>query len=207
MTIRAVVFDFGGVLFDWNPEYLYRELIQDQDERQFFLNHVCNGAWNIEQDRGRTLADGTLIKQQEFPEYAAMIEAFYTRWSEMLRGTLPDGVALMESLEAADVPLYGLTNWSDETFPYAWQHYPLLHRFKDIVVSGRLGLIKPDPAIYHAMFERISRHLPDLQPNELVFIDDVEKNARAARDSGWHGIHHISGADTARQLSLLGVAF
>jgi 2-haloacid dehalogenase len=205
MTIRAVVFDFGGVLFDWNPDYLYRKLINNEEERKFFFSHVCNGEWNIEQDRGRTWADAIAIKQAEFPEYSDLIAAFYSRWNEMLRGTLPDGVALMERLESANIPLYGLTNWSDETFPYAWEHFPLLHRFKDIVVSGRLGLIKPDPAIYQAMFERI--HLTGLQPNELVFIDDVAKNAHAASQLGWHGIHHTNANETAKQLQQLGLKF
>ncbi|AMC36905.1 HAD family hydrolase [Janthinobacterium sp. B9-8] len=207
MAIRAVVFDFGGVLFDWNPDYLYRKLIVDEKEREFFLSHVCNGEWNIEQDRGRSIAKANQIKQAEFPEYAEWINAFYARWPETLRGTLAEGVALMEQLEAAEIPLYGLTNWSDETFPYAWENYPLLHRFKDIVVSGRLGLIKPDPAIYQAMFERIAQAIPDLHPNELVFIDDVAKNAYAATQLGWHGIHHTSAAHTAAQLHQLGLKF
>lgn len=207
MTIRAVVFDFGGVLFDWNPEYLYQKLITDEKERAFFLSHVCNGQWNIEQDRGRSIADATRIKQAEFPEYAEWIAAFYARWPETLNGTLADGVALMEQLEAAQVPLYGLTNWSNETFPYAWENFPLLHRFKDIVVSGRLGLIKPDPAIYQVMFERIAQSIPDLQANELVFIDDVAKNSDAATQLGWHGIHHRSANETAKQLHELGVQF
>jgi 2-haloacid dehalogenase len=205
MTIRAVVFDFGGVLFDWNPDYLYQKLISDQQERQFFLEHVCNGAWNIEQDRGRSWAEAIRIKQAEFPEYHDLIAAYFSRWDETLRGTLADGVALMEQLESANIPLYGLTNWSNETFPYAWENYPLLHRFKDIVVSGQLGIIKPDPAIYQAMFERIA--LDDLQPDQLVFIDDVAKNAQAASQLGWHGIHHTHADETARQLRELGLKF
>ncbi|AZN36869.1 HAD-IA family hydrolase [Iodobacter ciconiae] len=207
MSIRAVIFDFGGVLFDWNPDYLYRKLISDEKERAFFLSEVCNSEWNIGQDRGRSISDATRIKQAEFPEYADWIAAFYARWPETLNGTLVEGVALMEQLEAAQVPLYGLTNWSAETFPYAWENYPLLHRFKDIVVSGHLGLIKPDPAIYQVMFERIAQSIQNLQPDELVFIDDAAKNANAATKLGWHGIHHTSAKETARQLHQLGVQF
>ncbi|MBB5191777.1 2-haloacid dehalogenase [Silvimonas terrae] len=207
MTVRAVVFDFGGVLFDWNPEYLYRELIPDATERQWFLQHVCNGEWNLQQDAGRTLADATAMLIAQYPDHAELIRAFYGRWPETLAGTLPEGIKLMEDLENAAIPLYGLTNWSAETFPYAWENYPFLHRFKDIVVSGRLKLIKPDAAIYHEMFRRIAQDLPDLAPAELVFIDDNAANAAAAGALGWHGIHHVSAAQTESALRELGLSF
>ncbi|WP_432722303.1 HAD-IA family hydrolase [Jeongeupia wiesaeckerbachi] len=207
MPLRAVVFDFGGVLFDWNPDYLYRKLIPDADERRWFLEQVCNPAWNLRQDGGRPFSEATAALITEHPQHAANIRAFSERWPETLAGTLADGVALMEALEAADVPLYGLTNWSAETFPYAWQHYPLLHRFRDIVVSGRLKLIKPDPAIYAEMHARINRDLPGIAAHELAFIDDSRKNADAASDLGWHGIHHTSAADTAARLRQLGLHF
>ncbi|GGP28219.1 HAD-IA family hydrolase [Silvimonas amylolytica] len=207
MSVRAVVFDFGGVLFDWNPEYLYRKLIPDATERQWFLQHVCNGHWNLQQDAGRTLADATEALIAQYPDHAELIRAFYGRWPETLAGTLPEGIKLMEDLETARMPLYGLTNWSDETFPYAWEHYPFLHRFKDIVVSGRLKIVKPDAAIYHEMFRRIAKDLPDLKPAELVFIDDNAANAEAARALGWHGIHHVNAAQTEAALRDLGLSF
>ncbi|BCL77277.1 hydrolase [Jeongeupia sp. HS-3] len=207
MPLRAVVFDFGGVLFDWNPDYLYRKLIPDAAERRWFLEHVCNPAWNLQQDGGRPFSEANAALIAEHPQHEAHIRAFSERWPETLNGTLADGVALMEALEAAGVPLYGLTNWSAETFPYAWQHYPLLQRFRDIVVSGRLKLIKPDPAIYAEMHACIKRDLPDVETAELAFIDDSQKNADAATALGWHGIHHTSAAHTAEQLRRLGLVF
>lgn len=191
MPIRAVVFDLGGVLVDWNPEYVYCELIPDPQQRRWFLEHVCNGAWNVRQDAGRPLAEGTAELLGKHPEYADWIRAFYGRWSEMLAGELPDGVALLETLHAANVPLYALTNWSAETFPYARENLSFLRHFRDILVSGELGLIKPDPAIYQVMQQRIARDLPGIAPDEIVFIDDVAHNIHAARDLGWHGVHHV----------------
>ncbi|WP_148714360.1 HAD family hydrolase [Chitinolyticbacter meiyuanensis] len=207
MPIRAVVFDFGGVLFDWNPEYLYRKLIPDETERRFFLSQVCNGAWNIQQDGGRSFADGEAALIAEYPQYAEHIRAWLVRWPETLAGLLPEGVALMEKLEAAGIPLYGLTNWSAETWPYAWNNYPLLQRFGEIVVSGHEKLVKPDPAIYALMQSRIARHLPDITPAELVFIDDSHINAEGARRVGWHGIHHVDARHTEAQLRELGLEF
>ncbi|HZZ12322.1 MAG TPA: HAD family phosphatase [Paraburkholderia sp.] len=205
MAIKAVVFDFGGVLIDWNPEYLYRELIPDDTERRWFLTHVCSMDWVIRQDGGQPLAEATAERVGRFPDHAPLIRAFYERWHEMVAGVLDEGVAIMAKLEAAEVPLFGLTNWSAETFPYAWEHFPVLRRFRDIVVSGRVKLVKPDPAIFAEMRERIEAQLPGIQTGELVFIDDNLKNAEAATALGWHGVHHTTAAQTEATLRALGL--
>jgi 2-haloacid dehalogenase len=205
MTIKAVVFDFGGVLIDWSPEYLYRELIPDEAERRWFLTHVCAMDWVVRQDGGQPIAEGTAELIAKFPEHEALIRAFYERWHEMIGGVLEETAATFEKLDAAGVPLFGLTNWSAETFPYAWENFPILRRFKDIVVSGRVKLVKPDPAIFHAMASRIEPHLPGIEPHEIVFIDDNRKNADAATALGWHGVHHTSAAATEARLRELGL--
>ncbi|WP_338480137.1 HAD family phosphatase [Pseudomonas trivialis] len=207
MTIRAVVFDFGGVLFDWSPLHLYRKLIADDHERQWFLDNICTQAWNTEQDAGRPLAEATRTLIDQYPHHDTLIRAYYDRWPEMLRGPLPEGVAILKALHAVNMPLFGLTNWSAETFPYARTNYPFLQCLRDIVVSGELKLIKPDPAIYHASLGQVRAHLPDIQAGEVVFIDDVAGNVEAAIALGWQGIHHLSAERTAAQLRGLGVGF
>ncbi|NWD71766.1 HAD family phosphatase [Pseudomonas gingeri] len=207
MSIRAVVFDFGGVLFDWSPQHLYRQLISDEQERQWFLDNVCTQAWNTEQDAGRTLAEGTRSLIAQHPQHESLIRAYYDRWHEMLRGPLPEGVAILEALHEAKMPLFGLTNWSAETFPYARANYPFLQYFRDIVVSGTVKQIKPGAAIYQLSLDQVRAHLPDILPGEVVFIDDVASNVQAAIALGWQGIHHTGADSTQERLRELGVRF
>ncbi|VXC45839.1 HAD-superfamily hydrolase, subfamily IA, variant 3 [Burkholderia sp. 8Y] len=205
MTIKAVVFDFGGVLIDWNREYLYKQLIPDEAERRWFLDNVCKMEWVVQQDGGQSVEDGTAELVALYPEHEPLIRAFYARWHEMVAGVLEEGVALVDRLDAAGVPLFGLTNWSAETFPYAWERFDVLRRFKEIVVSGRVGLIKPNPQIFALMRAEIEKHLPGIEPHELVFIDDNAANAQAATDLGWHGVHYTGALDTEAKLRALNV--
>ncbi|WP_250477130.1 MULTISPECIES: HAD family hydrolase [unclassified Caballeronia] len=203
MTIKAVVFDFGGVLIDWNREYLYKHLIPDETERRWFLDNVCKMEWVVQQDGGQTIEEGTAELIAQYPEHEALIRAFYARWPEMVAGAMQEGVALVDRLEAAGVPLFGLTNWSAETFPYAWERFDVLRKFREIVVSGRVGLVKPDPQIFDLMRAEIDKHLPGVRPDELVFIDDNLKNAQAATALGWHGVHYTGALDTETKLRAL----
>ncbi|SPB18672.1 HAD-superfamily hydrolase [Caballeronia novacaledonica] len=203
MTIKAVVFDFGGVLIDWNRDYLYKHLIPDETERRWFLDNVCKMEWVVQQDGGQTIEEGTAELIALYPEHEALIRAFYARWPEMVSGVMEEGVALVDRLEAAGVPLFGLTNWSAETFPYAWERFDVLRKFREIVVSGRVGLVKPDPQIFDLMRAEIDKQLPGVRPDELVFIDDNLKNAQAATALGWHGVHYTGALDTETKLRAL----
>jgi 2-haloacid dehalogenase len=203
MTIKAVVFDFGGVLIDWNREYLYKQLIPDETERRWFLDNVCKMEWVVQQDGGQTIEEGTAELIARHPEHDALIRAFYARWPEMVAGVLEEGVALVDRLDAANVPLFGLTNWSAETFPYAWERFDVLRKFREIVVSGRVGLVKPDPQIFALMHAEIDKQLPGIAPDELVFIDDNLNNAQAATALGWHGVHYTGALETETKLRAL----
>lgn len=200
--IRAVVFDFGGVVFDWSAEYLYRELIPDETERRWFLTHVCSPAWNLKQDGGRPIAEAEAELIAKHPDHAELIRAFYGQWPKTLRGVLQDGVDLVEQLHAADIPLYGLTNWSAETFPYVENRYDFLKRFRHIVVSGRVKMLKPEARIYAHLMEHVGE-----SPEASVFIDDAPHNVEGARAFGMQAIHHRSGAETAAALRSLGLRF
>ena len=198
--IEAVIFDFGGVLVDWNPEHLYRKLIPGEAERRHFLTEICSPAWNYEQDRGRDWDEAIALKVAEFPHHAPLIRAYRERWTEMCGGTISGGVAIHAKLKAAGVPLYGLTNWSGATFELGERMFPILRDFNYVAVSGRLRMVKPDPEIYLHLLQHCR-----LRAENCLFIDDVAKNVDGARAVGLQAIQFASPDDTALQMRALGL--
>jgi 2-haloacid dehalogenase len=183
MKIDNIIFDFGGVLVDWNPRYLYKDYFSNEHEMEHFLKNICTEEWNAEQDRGRSLAEGTLLLQNEFPEFHSRIQLFYDRWETMLKGDIPETVALLHKLKKK-YKIYGLTNWSAETISIAYNRYSFFKAFDGIVVSGEEKMIKPDKQIYQLLIDRYS-----LNAGNTIFIDDNIKNIKTAEEVGLYGIH------------------
>jgi len=200
-SIDTVVFDLGGVLIDWNPEYLYREIFPDEDERHWFLSHITTLDWNEEQDAGRTLQEGTEYLVRKFPEHEKNIRLYYDRWKEMLGGPIHETVEIFRHLkEVSKVRLYALTNWSAETFPIALELYEFLHWFDGRLVSGAEKIRKPSPGIYQLLIERFN-----IDPAKAVYVDDNLRNVIPARELGFYGIHFTSPAQFFQELAMLGV--
>ena len=181
--VTAVVFDLGGVLIDWDPRHLYRKLIADEGFMEWFLAEVCSPSWNAEQDAGRSWAEAVAEAKARHPEHGALIEAYAARWPEMVAGDIAGTVAVLEELAARRVPLYALTNWSAESFHVARDRFAWLGRFRDILVSGEVGMKKPDPRIFRLLAQRI-----DLEPEAVAFIDDQPDNVAAGRALGFRAI-------------------
>lgn len=194
-----VVFDLGGVLFDWDPRHLYRTLFDDEPAMERFLVEVVSHAWNVKQDAGRPFAEAIAEAKAEHPDHAAMIDVYFDRWPEMLRGAIDGSVALLRELHGANVPLYALTNWSSETFTHA-RAYPFMDLFRGIVVSAEVGLVKPDPAIFAHLLETIGATAGD-----CVFIDDAPVNVEAARALGFVAVRFESPEKLRAELAGLGL--
>ncbi|WP_372617825.1 HAD family hydrolase [Falsiroseomonas sp.] len=200
MGVDVVVFDVGNVLIRWDPRHLYRRLFEAEAEMERFLAEVCTDAWNIEQDRGRTWAEAIAERVALFPQHDALIRAYSERWQEMVPGEVEGTAAILDSLRAAGVPLYAITNFSAEKFAESAVRFPLLRGFRDVVVSAHERLIKPDPAIYRVLLERNG-----LDAARCLFVDDSEKNVRGAEAVGMRA-HHFRDAPTlAAELARLGL--
>jgi len=198
MKVENIIFDFGGVLVDWNPRYLYRNYFQDESEMEHFLHHICTDEWNLEQDRGRSLADGTRLLLDKFPEYHSLIKLYYDQWEVMLHGDIPETVSLLYQLKEK-YKLFGLTNWSAETIPIAYERFPFFKVFNGIVVSGEEKLIKPDKKLYHLLLDRYH-----LRAERTIFIDDNIKNIKAAEEIGLIAIHFESSGQLEAKLQSIG---
>jgi 2-haloacid dehalogenase len=197
----TVVFDLGGVLIDWNPRHLYRKLFADDEAgMEHFLANVCTPHWNERQDEGRSFADAAAELVERHPDKRHLIEAYGTRFGEMLAGAIPGTVLILEALHRQGTPLYALTNWSAETYPIALERFQFLQWFRGVVVSGREKLIKPDPRIYRILLERFA-----IDPAAAVYIDDNPRNAEAATRLGLHGIHFTEPAQLRAELEGLGI--
>jgi 2-haloacid dehalogenase len=201
MPRTTVIFDFGGVLIDWDPRHLYRKLFAgDEAAMEDFLATVCNPAWNIRQDGGRPVAEATRLLTLAHPHHAELIAAFYGRFDEMMPVPVEGSVAILSELRERGVPLYGLTNFSAETYPLALARFPFIGWLNGVIVSGEHGIVKPDPAIYRLLCDRFS-----IDPRSAVFIDDVKRNAEGAEAVGIKGIHFTGAKALRAELMELGL--
>ena len=187
-NIKAIIFDLGNVLIDWNPAYLFDKLFTDENKKKHFFENICTAEWNEEQDAGRSIKEATEELVEKHPEWKEYIEAFYARWTEMLGGPIDGSVEIFRRLkEKGEYKLYALTNWSAELFPVALERYEFLHWFDGRVVSGEEKMRKPFPQFYQVLLDRFQ-----LQPGEALFIDDNFRNIEAAKKMGIHSIHFTS---------------
>ena len=200
LPISHVVFDVGGVLLDWNPEYLYAELIPDEKRRLHFLSEVCTASWNIEQDRGRDWREANTVLIDEFPEWTHEITAYRERWVQMLKGPVAGGFELLNDVRKTSLGLTILSNWNDETYLETCTLYPALKDVDGATVSGSVKLIKPDTRIFDH-----HEHKFGLRLSETVFIDDNQLNVEVARELGWQAIKHDTADQTRAELRKLRV--
>ena len=202
--INTIIFDLGGVLIDWNPKYVYRDVFNgDEAKVDWFLNNICTHEWNEEHDAGRLIEEGNKVLIEQFPEHEALIRTYYERWSEMLGGPIKEGVAILERLKKINThQLYALTNWSAETFPVAIERYDFLKHFSGIVVSGKEKTRKPFARIYEIILDRYN-----LVPEQSVFIDDSLRNVEGARAIGLYAVQYKNSQQLINELNHLGVHF
>jgi len=200
-TIQAIIFDFGNVLIEWDPRLIYRRFFHDEEESmERFLREVRFMEWNALQDKGRPFKEGVADLSEQFPHYSHLIQAYHDNWKESIGDPLAGSVDIMKRLKRAGYPLYGLSNWSAETFPYVRLRYDFFNLFEDIVISGEVGSIKPEPIIFEVLLEKIGR-----PANECLFIDDSLANTRQANQMGFATIHFISPVQLEEALKNLGL--
>jgi 2-haloacid dehalogenase len=198
--IRTVVFDVGGVLIDWDPRYLYRELIPDEADMERFLAEVCAPDWHAQHDLGASYRDTIPPLVAAHPEWADEIRAWSARFVEMYGGVFDGTVALLGELRTRQVPLFASTNWGAASWAAAKVRYDFLGWFQGALVSGEVGLAKPDPAFFDLLVDTFELH-----PSETLYIEDNLDNLRAAADRGFVTHRFVSAESLADALRRYGL--
>ena len=188
-SIDTIIFDLGGVLLDWNPLYVYDDnYFKTSEERDYFFSKVCTSEWNEEQDAGRAISDATQVLVKQFPDWEQPIRDYYGRWTEMLRGPIPETVEIFRQLkQSGKYRLYALTNWQAELFQIALVRYNFLYWFDGRVVSGVEKTRKPFREFYRLLLTRYQ-----VDAGKAIFIDDNLRNVEGAEAVGIKSIHFSS---------------
>jgi len=182
--IKNVIFDYGNVLVDWNPAYLFLPVFGGNEaECRFFTDNVCNREWFTRMDRGESMDVCVAELQACYPQYADAVAMFRDRWFEMCHGDIPGMLEIIQDLKSKGVGVFGLTNWPAETFTEARRRFKTIGNIDNYVVSSSVKLAKPEPAIYQLLLSKYN-----LTPEECVFIDDRKDNVDAAKSLGMSGI-------------------
>ena len=198
--MKDIVFDLGAVLIDWNPRYLYRKIFADEKETERFLTEVCPMSWNVEMDGGKPFVQGCQERTKLFPQYAAQINAYDTRWAEMLGGAIEGTVQILRELKQKGHRVYALSNWSAEKFPLAKAKFPFLNEFDGLVISGKEKCVKPQPKIFQMLLSRYH-----LQAQNCIFIDDNPDNIKGAQTLGFDTVLFTSPENLRAALRQRGV--
>ena len=201
IDIRHIVFDIGKVLIHYDPHIPFSRLIPDDAERNWFFANVCTHDWNLEQDRGRDWAEAEALLIEAHPDRIEHIRAFRKHWHEMVSHAYVESVAIMETLIAEGRDVTMLTNFAADTFKEARKLFPFLDMPRGVTVSGEIGLIKPDRAIYE-------KHTRDfsLSPAHTLFIDDAPANVEGARLAGWNAVLFTDPEKLKADLAAHGIA-
>lgn len=199
-NITTVIFDFGGVLIDWNPRHLYRRFFDSPAEMETFLQEIDFASWNAQQDRGRSFMEGVRELSARFPRYTDLIRAYHEHWEESVGMPIEGSLDLLRRLKNAGYSVFGLSNWSMETFPRTLAKHAFFNLLDDYLISGEVKSVKPDPLIFRLALARFHR-----QAEECVFIDDSPANISAAASLGFSCILFHSPPQLEAGLKRLGL--
>ena len=200
-SLPALVFDFGGVLIEWDPHQLYRPFFGNDDAAiDRFMQEINFREWNLQQDGGRSFDEGVAVLSAQFPQHAHLIRAYHEHWADSIVGPIAGTENILHACQAAGYALYGLSNWAQEKFDLVRPRYDFFNCFDDILISSTVNLVKPDPRIFDIFLKRIGR-----RAENCIYIDDSAANVATADRLGFITIQFESSAQLAAELDRLNV--
>ena len=199
--MKSVIFDVGMVLLIWEPWRIWGDDFQTRSEVDDFIHEIDFMNWHKSQDGGRTFAEAVADHAEKYPKYAKILGKYDSHWDQSIPGAIEGSVEILKGLQNLNTPLYAITNYPAGKFKLARQRFEFLNVFRDVVVSGEEGILKPDPAIYQVLLDRNG-----LIASDCIFIDDSQANIDAAIALGIDGILFTEPEDLARAMQDRGVA-
>lgn len=200
--ITNVIFDFGNVLVTWDPRAALISRYSDEVIDRF-LNDEISGFWgyNHASDSGAPI-EGLIadMRREHGDEMADIMEWYVRHFADSLIGVVPGARQLVADLKAAGVHVWGLSNWSPETFEIVWRDFPILREMEDKVISGYVHMVKPNAEIFQHSLEQFG-----ITARSSVFIDDTPRNVAAARNVGIAGVIQTTPQKVRRELIALGL--
>jgi 2-haloacid dehalogenase len=197
-TIHTIIFDFGGVLLEWNPRNLYRHYFDTGEAMEQFLEEINFFQWNAGLDKGHPFSEGVAELSEQYPQYKDLIVLFQNKWEQCVGQPVSRTIGLIRQLQLSGYAVYGLSNWSSETFPIVRKKFPFFDILDGYMISGDVRLVKPDPAIFQLFLNRFNQ-----KAEECLFIDDSQKNVEAAQEIGFSAIHYQSPEQLEQELKQL----
>ncbi|MGH3303819.1 MAG: HAD family hydrolase [Streptosporangiaceae bacterium] len=196
----AVAFDLGGVLIDWDPRHLYRQLFSDPGEMENFLNRICTPDWHRQHDLGADITASCERLASCHPDYRNMIMAWAERGEQTAAGQCDQVVRLIAEVRAAGTRCYALSNMEPQAFLIRSARFPFMSWFDGHVISGLEGVAKPDPRIFQILLDRYG-----LAPEATVFTDDSPRNVEAARALSINAVHYTGAQQLRQEVRALGI--
>lgn len=193
-NIKAILWDYGNVLVDWQPRKLYETIFQDPKELDFFMSEVCPMHWHHQLDEGAEINEVIKKRQELFPQYTKEIAMWRDNFDKTIVGRIEDNVEILDTIDKSGMPQYCLTNMAEKLVDACFSSYNLENYFKDIIVSGVEKLAKPNPEIFELTLKRMGNP----RPQEIFFIDDNKSNIETAKSMGFV-THHFKKSDSLRQ--------
>jgi 2-haloacid dehalogenase len=177
--VKAVIFDIGNVLIEWQPERFFDSVIGPARRKAMFAAIDLHGI-NDEVDRGGNFRDTIYAAADVYPDWRDEVIMWHDRWIEMAAPAIDHSVRLLRALRANGIPVFALTNFGIQTFEIAEPVYPFLKEFDRRYISGHMGVIKPDADIYQQVEDDCG-----IPPAGLLFADDRIDNINVATARGW----------------------
>ncbi|MBO4370267.1 MAG: HAD-IA family hydrolase [Paludibacteraceae bacterium] len=187
VPVKNMIFDFGAVLVDWNPHYVFDPYFGSTEKTDRFIREVCTIEWNGEVDRGKPIRQATDERIALFPEWEKEIRMYFDEWIHMIGDALPGMAGLIRELKAKGYGVYGLSNWARETFRLVEDRFEAFGLLDGYIISGDAHLLKPEPEIYRLLLQRYG-----LQAQDCLFVDDNATNIVVGESQGIRGIRFTS---------------